>query len=235
MKAKIFQIDSARDVDGPGIRALVGYCGCPLNCVYCINKEALSSDVGKWYTPESLMKAIERDDMYFQATGGGVTFGGGEPALQSQFIARFREICPPEWTFAIETSLNIPRKHVETLIGVMDYWYIDIKDMDPEIYERYTGKGNRLVKKNLQFLSKQKEKGKVIVRVPLIANYNDLCNEGNSIKELKLLNIRDIELFEYTMSRQKRLHQMEVLMGSLVAPGENSQTDHETEIEKEQQ
>lgn len=118
-KAKIFNIERARDVDGPGIRTLVGFCSCPLKCTYCLNKQALSSGEGKWYSPESLLKEVQMDDTYFQSTGGGVTFGGGEPALQSEFIVRFREICPPEWTLAIETSLNVPQEHIEAIIGAM--------------------------------------------------------------------------------------------------------------------
>ena len=216
MKAKIFQIDGARDQDGPGIRALVGFCGCPLNCAYCINKEALSSDVGNWYTPESLLKAIEKDDMYFQATGGGVTFGGGEPALQSEFIVRFREICPPEWTLAIETSLNVPQEHVEALIGAIDYWYIDIKDMNPVIYERYTGNSNQQVKENLKFLAAQENRGEVLARVPLIDGYNNFGDQLKTIEELESLHIK-YETLTYTKNERLYFNDKR-LRGALVLP-----------------
>lgn len=96
--AKIFKISRVRDTDGPGIRTLAGFCGCPLDCAYCLNKEALLSGEGEWYTPEELLDEVRMDDIYFQSTGGGVTFSGGEPALQSEFIVRFRAICPRSGT-----------------------------------------------------------------------------------------------------------------------------------------
>lgn len=232
MKAKIFQIDGARDQDGPGIRALVGFCGCPLNCAYCINKEALSSDVGNWYTPESLLKAIEKDDMYFQATGGGVTFGGGEPALQSEFIVRFREICPPEWTLAIETSLNVPQEHIEALIGAIDYWYIDIKDMNSEIYEKYTGKSNQQVKENLKILAVQENRGEIIARVPLIDGYNDFDNQLKSFVELESLRIK-YETLTYTKNERLFLNE-ERLMGALVSPTDAPENTDGEELKKKQ-
>lgn len=216
MKAKIFQIDGVRDVDGPGIRALVGFCGCPLNCAYCINKEVLSSNYWEWYTPESLLDVIDKVDMYLQATGGGVTFGGGEPALQSEFIVRFREICPPEWTFAIETSLNVSLKHVKELVGTIDYWYVDIKDMNPEIYERYTSKSNQQVKENLKFLVAQENRGEILVRVPLIDSYNDFGDQLKSFEELESLNV-NYETLTYKINERPYFDQVR-LRGSLVSP-----------------
>lgn len=228
MKAKIFQIDGARDQDGPGIRALVGFCGCPLNCAYCINKEALSSNVGKWYTPESLLKAIEKDDMYFQATGGGVTFGGGEPALQSDFIVRFREICPPEWTIALESSFNVAQKHIEALLGVIDYWYIDIKDMNPEIYKRYTGKDNARVKENLQFLVDHWKKGEIVARVPLIKGYNIEEDRRKSCDALLKWHIMP-DLFVYTPTSRERIElKADVLQGELIDPQNIIPVDEDT-------
>jgi len=233
MKAKIFQIDGARDQDGPGIRALVGFCGCPLNCAYCINKEALSSNVGKWYTPDSLLKVLEKDDMYFQATGGGVTFGGGEPALQSEFIVRFREICPPEWTLAIETSLNVPQKHVEALIGAIDYCYVDIKDMNPDIYERYTGKSNQQVKENLRFLANQEKRGEILARIPLIDRYNDFGDQLKSFEELESLHIK-YETLTYTKNERLFFNE-ERLMGALVSPTDAHKNTDGEELKKKQE
>lgn len=216
IKAKVFRIARARDVDGPGIRTLVGFCGCPLNCAYCLNKEALNSREGKWYSPESLLQELQMDDMYFQSTGGGITFGGGEPALQSEFIARFREICPQEWTIALESSFNVPQKHIEDLLDVIDYWYIDIKDMNPEIYERYTGKDSTQMKDNLHYLIDHGKKGEIIARVPLIDGYNTKSDQGNSCIELLELHIMP-ELFEYTPTSRERIEiKTAALQGELI-------------------
>ena len=63
------------DVDGEGVTTLVAFHGCPLRCQYCLNPKALSPNgVWKRYTPEELYNHVKQDDLYFRATGGGVTF-----------------------------------------------------------------------------------------------------------------------------------------------------------------
>ena len=66
--------------DGEGVTTLCGFYGCPLRCKYCINPQSFRDDTKKLlHTPESLYNAVKLDDIYFLATNGGVTFGGGEP------------------------------------------------------------------------------------------------------------------------------------------------------------
>ena len=216
IKAKIFKIARARDVDGPGIRTLVGISGCPLDCAYCLNQQPFTYGLEKWYTPETLLKELLKDDMYFRSTGGGITFGGGEPAWHSNFIVRFREICPPEWTLALESSFNVARRHIEALLGVIDYWYIDIKDMNPEIYKRYTRKNNTRVLENLQFLVDYWRKGEIVARVPLIRGYNTEEDRIKTLKKLAEMHIMP-DLFEYTpTSRERVFFESEVLQGQLI-------------------
>ena len=82
------------NVDGAGITILVAFHGCPLNCKYCLNPQALSPEgVWKRFSPEELFRAVAKDDLYFRATGGGVTFGGGEPLISCKEILIFRNIC----------------------------------------------------------------------------------------------------------------------------------------------
>ena len=81
-------------VDGAGVTTLVAFHGCPLRCQYCLNPKALSPNgVWKRYTPEELYNHVKQDDLYFRATGGGVTFGGGEPLLSCKEILHFHKIC----------------------------------------------------------------------------------------------------------------------------------------------
>ena len=226
LKAKIFSIARVRDVDGPGIRTLVGFCGCPLRCAYCLNHEALSSGVGEWYTPEKLLEEVRKDDIYFQSTGGGVTFSGGEPALQSEFIVRFRDICPPEWNLALETSLNVPRKHIEALRDAVNYWYIDIKDINPEIYERYTGCPITRVRENLEYLSHNRDRAVIQVRVPLIEGYNTEKDRTRTLTELSAVPVMT-ELFDYTSTTPRRFREYpQVLMGALACERDDPRTDN---------
>lgn len=178
------------ETDGPGIRTLVHLSRCPLLCRYCLNPELRSGRPGKPYAPEWLLRELKQDDVYFRASGGGVTYGGGEPACWSDFIERFRSICPEHWTIAIETSLNVLPKHVEQLSGCTDYWIVDIKDMDEDIYHRYTGVSNKRVLSNLQYLGEHVPKEQVLVRVPHIPYYNMPSDVVRSVKMIEEMGFR---------------------------------------------
>lgn len=89
-----------------------------------------NSSVWEEYTPKQLYDETKIDDMYFRATCGGITFGGGEPCLQYKFIKEFKDVCAPEWKINIETALNVPKIHIQALIPIVNQWIVDIKDFD---------------------------------------------------------------------------------------------------------
>lgn len=94
-RAKIIGISRHRlSTDGDGVTTLVAFHGCPLRCSYCLNPHSLGDgERFKEYSSEELYDVTRIDELYFLATGGGVTFGGGEPCLRPQFIREFRELC----------------------------------------------------------------------------------------------------------------------------------------------
>ena len=94
--------------DGSGVTTLVSGAGCPLSCRWCINKRLLREAPAKPVIAKELLEQVKIDDLYFQATGGGITFGGGESLLHAAFIRRFREICPEEWRIRVEIGLAVP-------------------------------------------------------------------------------------------------------------------------------
>ena len=187
-------------VDGAGVTTLVAFHGCPLSYKYCLNPQALSpKGVWKRFTPEELFHKVKKDDLYFRATGGGVTFGGGEPLLSCKEILHFKSYWPKSWQINIETSLNVREVFVSVTKGLIDHWIVDIKDMNPAIYKAYTGCDNSLVIKNLQHLIDNK--AKITVRVPLIPEFNTESDVENSIKALRQMGITDIERFTYTIKK----------------------------------
>ena len=188
-------------VDGTGVTTLVAFHGCPLNCKYCLNPQALSHD-GVWrrFSSEELFRLINKDDLYFRASGGGVTFGGGEPLVSCKEILLFRDVCMKQgkrWKFNIETSLNVPKLFVEMMENVIDHWIVDIKDMNPQIYKAYTGQNNDYVVENLQYLINRN--AKLTVRVPLIPGFNTASDVEKSILTLQQMGITDIDRFTYTV------------------------------------
>jgi pyruvate formate lyase activating enzyme len=194
----IFGISRHRlTTDGEGVTTLVAFNGCPLRCKYCLNKASWEPDKGRLYTPETLFEEVKIDQLYFLATKGGITFGGGEPLLQVEFIKTFRALCGSQWQILAETSLNVPFENIQALDTVLDGYIIDIKDMNPEIYQAYTGKDNAIVLANLEWLLKKGDPNRIIVRVPHIPEFNTDEDVMRSMEQLKKMGVKHIDEFNY--------------------------------------
>ena len=201
--AKVIGIARHRlSTDGDGVTTLVAFHGCPLSCRYCLNPQSLG-DGGRFreYSPEQLYAETRIDGLYFLATNGGVTFGGGEPCLRPQFIREFRGLCGPEWQLNFETSLNVPVANIEVLLPVVNTLIIDIKDMAPDIYRDYTGQSNGLVLENLRLIAEAGRQSDCIVRIPLIPGYNIHTDRDASRKALEALGFTRFDLFTYQIRK----------------------------------
>lgn len=184
--------------DGEGVTTLVDFHGCPLRCKYCLNPQSLHSEgIWKHYDCMQLYEEVRLDELYFLATHGGITFGGGEPCLQSDFIYEFRQLCGQEWQLSVESSLNVPQENIEKLLPVIDYYIIDIKDINNDIYQQYTGKENEKVLNNLHYLIEHGKNEQIIVRTPIIPVYNSESDVDNSIRLLKEMGITQFDRFTY--------------------------------------
>lgn len=184
--------------DGEGVTTLVAFHGCPLRCKYCLNPQSLHSEgIWKHYDCMQLYEEVRLDELYFLATHGGITFGGGEPCLQSDFIYEFRQLCGQEWQLSVESSLNVPQENIEKLLPVIDYYIIDIKDINNDIYQQYTGKENEKVLNNLHYLIEHEKNEQIIVRTPIIPVYNSESDVDNSIRLLKEMGITQFDRFTY--------------------------------------
>ena len=185
-------------IDGPGVTTLVAASGCPLKCRYCLNRQCWDPDVTiRLVTPEALYDMAGVDDLYFQATGGGVTFGGGEPLVHAPFIRAFHALCNDRWRIMAETSLNVPTVNVCIAAGCVDGFIVDIKDMNPEIYRKYTGADNALVTQNLQALLAMVGPERITVRVPRIPGFNTAEDVDYSVSTLKDMGITKLDVFTY--------------------------------------
>jgi len=184
--------------DGEGVTTLVAFHGCPLRCKYCTKPQSLhSEDIWKHYDCGQLYEEVKQDELYFLATHGGITFGGGEPCLQSDFIDEFRQLCGQEWQLSVETSLNVAQENIEKLVPVVDSYIIDIKDINNAIYQKYTGKDNEKVLHNLQYLIDHGKNEQIIVRTPVIPAYNTENDVDYSIRLLKEMGITQFDRFTY--------------------------------------
>lgn len=190
--------------DGEGVTTLVAFHGCPLRCKYCLNPQSLvKPERFPSYDALSLYNETRIDALYFIATGGGVTFGGGEPCLHADIITQFRNLCGKEWSLSLETSLNVAPQQFASLIPIIDHFIIDIKDMNPDIYQRYTGRDNKNVITNLQQLIDNNRQDDAIIRIPLIPQFNTTADQEKSKTQLKAMGFKQFDIFTYTTKKAK--------------------------------
>lgn len=201
MKAPFFAIARHRlACDGQGVTTLVGFHGCPLRCRYCLNKQCWKPEsVRHTLTPEELTDMLMPDNLYFLATGGGVCFGGGEPMMYSDFIAHFCQICPKEWNIYLETSLQVEQSRLESIIPYVHYYYIDVKDLQPDIYHRYTGGDIAPLLRNLRLLADSQLQERVTIRLPHIPEYNSDDDRQQSRQQLEAMGFTNFDFFDYAV------------------------------------
>ena len=203
----IFGISRHRmGVDGKGVTTLVTFMGCPLKCRYCLNDqchEDIYEEDGRtlrrgilMLTPQQLYDIVKQDNIYFQATGGGICFGGGEPTMQEQFIIEFAKLCPKNWKITLETSLDCSFNTIKALAPYVDEWIVDIKSMNADIYYRYTGT-NSAVHQHLECAKRLLSPDKVTIKVPHIPDFTTEDDVRESVRELRELGFTNIVECEY--------------------------------------
>ena len=137
---RIHSLESFGTVDGPGIRFVVFLQGCPLRCRFCHNPDTWDVHKGTEYTTDQLFDEIVKYKSYMDFSGGGVTFTGGEPLLQAEFIlALCKRLKKQGITITIDTSGFIWNDTVKEVLEYTDLVLLDIKNYDPIVYKEVTG------------------------------------------------------------------------------------------------
>lgn len=157
--------------DGEGIRFIVFMSGCPLRCVYCHNPDTWEK-AGREYTPEEIAKKALRYKPYFKS-GGGVTFSGGEPLLQSEEIVKTAELLEKNSIrYALDTSLAVPlTDSVKKALDGADMIIADLKFPTDELMRRYTGASLSHTIEALEYISQNKKR--FILRTVVVPGIND--------------------------------------------------------------
>ncbi len=153
--------------------------------------------LGEWKTVEEVLAELERDRVFYQESGGGVTFSGGEPLAQAEFLSALLEACREQGLHAaLDTTGFAPRRVVERMIPLADLWLVDLKHMDSARHRRFTGVPNERILENFRLLSSRG--AKIAARIPLIPRFNDgeenlraaarfLAGLGEAVVEVNLL------------------------------------------------
>ncbi len=233
MKGLIFNIKKYSIHDGPGIRVTIFMKGCPLSCLWCHNPEGISpisetvnkinkvgsrefiskEVAGSYYSPENIIEILDNERVFLDQSGGGVTFSGGEPMLQPEFLRETLMLCKLKgYHTAVDTSGFASPHDFESIKTHTDLFLFDIKHIDNDEHIRLTGVSNAPILANLNIVLKT---GKaVIIRIPVIPGYNDdpvhLDRLKVYISDNKTFNLKKICLLPYHKTGSSKYKSLEM-------------------------
>ncbi|MBE6671094.1 MAG: pyruvate formate lyase-activating protein [Ruminococcaceae bacterium] len=154
IKGKIHSIQTLGTLDGPGVRFVVFMQGCNLRCQCCHNPDTWSMDGGTEYTPEQIVEKVKRYKEYF-GKEGGITFSGGEPLLQCDFVRETFKLCHENGiNTCIDTSGDLLNDNVMEMLKYCDRVLLDVKYTENDLYKKYVGCSLDTVIKFLEYLNK---------------------------------------------------------------------------------
>lgn len=235
----IFDIKRFSVNDGPGIRTTVFFKGCPLDCRWCHNPESKKCEpeeilttrtlndsvfseketVGRLVTVQQVMTEIDKEEVFHETSRGGVTFSGGEPLMQPEFLSLLAEECSRRGIHTcLDTSGYCDPELFKILIPKFDLFLYDLKLLDREQHILYTGFPNDDIIYNL--IELDKSGCDYIVRMPVIPGVNDDRYNINMLKaKLNQLTfkLREIHLLPYhplAKTKLKRLGLSDKMNGS---------------------
>jgi len=161
LKGRIHSFETFGAVDGPGIRFIVFFQGCPLRCKYCHNPDSWDANDGTEYTSDEIVAKV-LDYLPFYRNGGGVTFSGGEPMMQHEFALELIEKLKAHGVHtAIDTSGGVPLSVCRAAVEKADMLLLDIKSLDPETSLDITGNSS-VLKNEIEFLDYCESVGKPV-------------------------------------------------------------------------
>lgn len=191
MKGTIYNIKHFAIHDGPGIRTTVFFKGCCCDCWWCHNPESRSSNIitiekevllegkpikrnqtiGEEITVDDLLKEILKDKVFYEQSGGGVTFSGGEAMQQKDFLIQMLKACKEQNIHTtLDTTGHFSKVDLEAIMPLVDLFMVDFKFYDSALHQTYIGVNNDLILSNIQTLLR---KGKKLwIRIPIIPEIN---------------------------------------------------------------
>jgi pyruvate formate lyase activating enzyme len=230
----IFDIQKFAIHDGPGIRTTVFLCGCPLKCWWCHNPECWqpvlknegfqpgshdtelrfirkANRVGQLVASDAVLDEIMRDRIFYDQSGGGATFSGGEPMVQIDFLFELLKVCKRNGIHAVvDTCGHAPMEDFLKIYDLVDLFLYDLKITDNNTHKKYTGVSNELILSNLIMLS---ERGnKVCLRIPLIPEITDTDDSLKAIIMFiaPLKNLQHVNLLPYNRLGEDKYRRLNI-------------------------
>jgi pyruvate formate lyase activating enzyme len=220
MNGLIFSVKRYAIHDGPGIRVTFFMKGCPLSCIWCHNPEGISpytstveqvdrigerefrknEEVGKYYNTNDILAIIEKEKVFIDQSKGGVTFSGGEPLMQSDFLLEALMLCKEKgFHTTVDTSGFSTCDGFMKIIPFTDLFLFDIKHLDNQKHIKFTGVSNDEILSNYRLIA---ESGKdFMVRIPVVPGFNDDDDHLTRLKQFilseKMDKLKMISLLPY--------------------------------------
>lgn len=197
MKGYLHSIETMGAVDGPGIRTVAFLQGCPARCIYCHNPDTWEKGKGKIYEPSQIVELAKRYQPYY-GTQGGVTFSGGEPLLQGEFIIKcMEELKAAGIQSIIDTSGTYFDGFTSDAIELSQLILLDVKHSDPQVFQNITALPQDNLLKIIDVINKKDKP--VWIRQVVIPGINDT---KENIKELNqfiktIKHVQKVELLGY--------------------------------------
>jgi pyruvate formate lyase activating enzyme len=229
----IFNLKKYAVHDGPGIRLTIFFQGCPMKCLWCHNPESLELPenitknldyrnclrpfsgvipdiIAREVNVSEIMREIEKDVIFYDQSGGGVTFSGGEPLLQPEFLKSLLVRCQQKGIHtAVDTTGYVSWQVLEDLSKFVDLYLYDLKMMDDDLHRKFTGVSNAKILRNLNKLLTEKKD--VTVRIPLIPEITDTKQNLTAIARYlkKFPTINNIDLLPFNKMGEKKYNKLE--------------------------
>lgn len=194
---RLHSIETFGALDGPGIRTVFFMQGCPARCMYCHNPDTWEEEAGEQVTVGEVISRARRGRPYY-GENGGVTFSGGEPLLQADFLIEAMDALRKDGiNSAIDTSGTYFDEKSEEVISHCDMLLLDIKHIDPSRFKELTGREQGTLSLLIDAVNRQEKP--VWIRQVIVPGFND---DEEYIRELnkflkRIKYIRKIELLGY--------------------------------------
>lgn len=218
----IFNIQRYAFHDGSGIRTVVFLQGCPLHCLWCSNPESQGAvkpvtwykngqakTVGQWYTLDAVLAEIEKDEIFYQTSGGGITLSGGECLVQADFSAALlRAVKSLGIPTAIETTGALPITAINKVLPYTDEVLFDLKIMAQPLAKQVIGDNVAFVKASFE-AALQASETTVIPRIPLIPGYTaQMDNLHQIIDYLHQCGVKKVHLLPFHQYGSQKYHDL---------------------------
>lgn len=208
IKGRLHSIETFGAVDGPGIRTVFFMQGCPARCAYCHNPDSWKVGAGRDVEVDELVHRAKRGSAYY-GKEGGVTFSGGEPLMQGEFLLEaIKAIKAEGFHIALDTSGTYLDEYSEAVIDAVDLILLDIKHVDPVEFRNLTGRDQDTLFPLIDMINRLEKP--VWIRQVIMPGYNDteayIESLNAFLKQIK--TIEKIELLGYHSMAVKKYEKL---------------------------